>query len=91
MFRVDGATELAAVSLGKTFLLSVMVIGFAVLSIGTVLMAERPGPERCGAVVLASVTIVIPFVALAIIVAQASGVILRTSGYERALVLAFDD
>ena len=86
-----GTTELAAVGLGKTILLSLMVIGFAVLSIGTVLMAERPRPLRCGAVVLASVTIIIPFGALSIVVAHASGAILRTSGYGPEFVLAFND
>lgn len=85
-----GTTELAAVGLGKTILLSVMVIGFAVLSIGTVLMAEKPNSARCGAVVLASVAIIIPFVTLAIIVANASGAILIASGYDPNFIVAFD-
>lgn len=86
-----GTAELAAVGLGKTILFSVMVIGFAVLSIGTVLMAERSEPSRCGAVVLASVTVIFPFVAVAVLVAHASGIILVKSGYEPELVLAFND
>ncbi|MCG7627733.1 hypothetical protein MHM88_07945 [Epibacterium sp. MM17-32] len=85
-----GTTELAAVGLGKTILLSVMVIGFAVLSIGTVLMAEKPDPARCGAVVLASVALIIPFVTAAIIVALASGAVLTASGYDPDLIGAFD-
>ncbi|SUZ33248.1 Multidrug resistance protein NorM [Roseibaca ekhonensis] len=85
-----GTTDLAAVGLGKTILLSVMVIGFAVLSIGTVLMAEKPNPARCGAVVLASVAMIIPFVTLAIIVANASGAILTASGYDPDFIVAFD-
>jgi MATE family multidrug resistance protein len=85
-----GTTELAAVGLGKTILLSVMVIGFAVMSIGTVLMAERPRPARLGAVVLASVAIIIPFVTMAIIVANASAAILMASGYDPDFMVAFD-
>ncbi|MEO0697810.1 MAG: MATE family efflux transporter [Pseudomonadota bacterium] len=85
-----GATELAAVGLGKTILLSVMVIGFAVLSVATVLMAESLRPSRCGAVVLASIIIVIPISGLALIAAHASSVILHASGYDPELVAAFE-
>ena len=85
-----GTTELAAVGLGKTIILSVMVVGFAVLSIGTIQMAERPTPLRCGAVVVASVIVALAFVAAAILTAQVSPSILSKSGYEIELVGAFE-
>jgi len=85
-----GTTELAAVGLGKTIILSVMVIGFAVLSIGTVQMAERTTPTRCGAVVLASVVLAVPFVLASVLTARVTLAILTGSGYEPDLVIAFE-
>lgn len=85
-----GTTELAAVGLAKTILLSVMVIGFAVLSIGAVLMAESPEPKRCGAVVAASALLTLPFAAIAVLVGFGAGKVLSASGYEPDLVLTFD-
>ena len=85
-----GTTELAAVGLAKTILLSVMVIGFAVLSIGAVLMAESPEPKRCGAVVAASALLTLPFTAVAVLVGFGAGKVLSASGYEPDLVLTFD-
>ena len=85
-----GTTELAAGGLGKTIILSVMVVGFAVLSIGTIQMAERPTAARCGAVVVASVIVALAFVAAAILTAQVSPSILSKSGYEIELVGAFE-
>lgn len=85
-----GTTELAAVGLGKTILLSVMVVGFAVLSIGAVLMAERPEPEHCGAVVFASALLALPFTAIAVIFGYGAGALLLASGYDSDFVVAFD-
>ncbi|MEM6466767.1 MAG: MATE family efflux transporter [Pseudomonadota bacterium] len=85
-----GTTELAAVGLGKTIILSVMVVGFAVLSIGTVQMAERPTPARFGAVVLASVVLAVPFVLASVLTAHVTPAILAGSGYEPDLVISFE-
>ncbi|MEO1023924.1 MAG: MATE family efflux transporter [Pseudomonadota bacterium] len=85
-----GTTELAAVGLGKTIILSVMVVGFAVLSIGTIQMAERPTAARCGAVVVASGIVALAFVAAAILTAQVSPSILSKSGYDTEFVGAFE-
>ncbi|MEM1429619.1 MAG: MATE family efflux transporter [Pseudomonadota bacterium] len=85
-----GTVELAAVGLGKTIILSVMVVGFAVLSIGTVQMAERPTPLRCGAVVVTSAIVAVFFVAAAVLAAQMSPSVLSRSGYDTGLVGAFE-
>lgn len=85
-----GTTELAAVGLGKTILLSVMVIGLAVLSIGAVLMAERPMPGHCGMVVAASTMVAVPFALVAVLVGRGTGDLLALGGYEADLVAAFD-
>ncbi len=86
-----GATELAAVGLGKTILLSIMVVGFAVLSIGMVLMAEHPTPDNCGSVVAASMVVAVPFVLVAVLVGRYFGDLLAASGYAPELVAAFDN
>ncbi|ETX13401.1 hypothetical protein OCH239_10490 [Roseivivax halodurans JCM 10272] len=85
-----GTTPLAAVGLAKTILLSVMVVGFAVLSIGTVLMAERSDPETCGRVVVASILVAVPLVVMAICIAWGANPILAASGYDADLVADFD-
>jgi MATE family multidrug resistance protein len=85
-----GTTELAAVGLGKTILLSVMVVGFAVLSIGAVLMAERPTLRRCGTVVAASAMVAVPFALVAVLVGRGTGDLLASSGYDADLVAGFD-
>lgn len=86
-----GATELAAVGLGKTLLFSVMVTGFAVLSIGTVIMAERPTASRCGAVIQASIPVMALFVLFGVIVGSFAGALLERGGYAPDLVAAFED
>ena len=85
-----GTTSLAAVGLAKTILLSIMVVGFAVISIGTVLMAERSDPETCGRVVVASIIVALPLVAVAIYIAWGAIPILVASGYDADLVADFD-
>ncbi|QFT61796.1 MATE family efflux transporter [Roseivivax sp. THAF30] len=85
-----GTTPLAAVGLAKTILLSIMVVGFAVLSIGTVLMAERSDPETCGRVLVASIVVAAPLVVVAICIAWGTIPILAASGYAADLVADFD-
>lgn len=68
-----------------------MAVGFAVLSIGTVLMAEKPTPLRCGGVGLASFALVFPFLVIAIVTAETSRFILKTTGYDLELVDAFSE
>ena len=85
-----GAMPLAAVGLAKTILLSVMVVGFAVLSIGTVLMAERANAGQRGRVVAASAILALPFTAAAVIIAWGGRPVLGASGYDPDLIVAFD-
>lgn len=84
-----GTTPLAAVGLAKTILLSVMVVGFAVLSIGSVLMAERSDAEHCGRVVAASCILALPFTAMAVGIAWGAQPILAASEYDPDVVSAF--
>lgn len=84
-----GTIVLAAVGVGKTLLFAIMVIGFAVLSVGTVPVAERPGPARCGSVVAASLVVAF-FSAIAFMIGGISGAVLTQSGYDPDIVAAFD-
>ncbi len=85
-----GTTELAAVGLGKTVLLAFMTVGFAVLSLGAVLMAEDPEPGRCGVVVSGSLLLALPFAATAVLIGGGAGAVLAVSGYDAAFVDLFD-
>lgn len=85
-----GTLPLAAVGLAKTILLSFMAVGFAVLSIGTVFMAENPTPRHCGTVVAGSMLLIVPFAALTIVVGTQLGSLLTRSGYDPELVVLFD-
>lgn len=85
-----GTEALAAVGLGKTVLLSLLTMGFAVLSAGTVLMAENPSPRRCGEVVLASLVVALPFTAAAVAIGASGGGLLERGGYEPGLVAPFE-
>jgi MATE family multidrug resistance protein len=86
-----GTAPLAAVGLAKSILLSIMVIGFAVLSVGTVFMAENPKPHRCGKVVAGSLILTVFFAALAVAIGNGSGSVLAASGYDADTVALFDD
>lgn len=85
-----GTTPLAAVGLAKTILLSILVVGFAVLSIGTVLMAEHADAGLRGRVVVASAVLALLFTAVAAAVTWFGRPILAASGYEPDLIAAFD-
>lgn len=85
-----GTTPLAAVGLAKTIILSVMVVGFAVLSIGTVLMAESRDAGLRGRVVVASAILALPFMAAAIAIGWVGRPVLSASGYDPELIAAFD-
>lgn len=85
-----GTTPLAAVGLAKTVLFSVMVVGFAVLSIGVVLMAERPDARLRGRVVVASGLIALLVTVAAVAFAWAARPVFDASGYDPDLVMAFD-
>jgi MATE family multidrug resistance protein len=85
-----GTTPLAAVGLAKTILFSVMVVGFAVLSIGTVLMAESRDAGLRGRVVVASAILALPFTAAAIAIGWLGRPVLDASGYDPKLIAAFD-
>lgn len=86
-----GTTPLAAVGLGKSILLSIMVIGFAVLSVGTVFMAESPTSDRCGNVVAGSLILTVFITTLAVVIGNGSGSVLAASGYDVDSVALFDD
>lgn len=85
-----GTLPLAAVGLAKAILLSFMAVGFAVLSIGTVFMAENPTPAHCGRIVAASLVLIVPFAALTILAGSQLGLLLTRSGYDAELVILFD-
>lgn len=87
---VLGTEPLAVVGLGKTILLSFLTVGFAVVSVGTVIMAERPTAADCGSVVLGSAVVALPFVVIAVVIGFQGGAILGQSGYDAALVALFD-
>lgn len=86
-----GTAPLAAVGLSKTILLSFLTVGFAVLSIGTVLMAEDRQPEACGEVVAGSLLLVVAFGILAVVIGGSSGSLLARSGYDAQLALIVGD
>lgn len=86
-----GTVPLAAVGLGKSIILSIMVVGFAILSIGAVIMAERPEKIICGQVLTASVVLSIPITLVAAIISWVSEPILNSGGYEEDLVAFFAD
>lgn len=85
-----GTEALAAVGLGKTVMFSALTVGFAVLSVGTVLMAENPTARRCGQVVAGSMLIMLAFLALGVAVARGLGIVLTQSGYAPSLVALVD-
>lgn len=85
-----GTAPLAAVGLGKTVLLSFLTIGFAVLSAGTVFMAEGPSPRRCGEVFAACLLVTLPFAAVALAIGVESGRVLAWGGYEPDLATLYD-
>ena len=85
-----GTLPLAAVGLAKTILLSFMAVGFAVLSVGTVFMAENSTPRHCGKVVAGSLVLIVPFAALTIFAGTQMGPLLLCSGYNPELVVLFD-
>lgn len=85
-----GTIPLAAVGLGKTILLSFLTVGFAILSIGAVLMAERPAPGQCGIVVVASMMLALPFAAVGVLIGHGTGQVLASAGYGADLVAMFD-
>ncbi|TNJ39602.1 MATE family efflux transporter [Phaeobacter sp. B1627] len=84
-----GTQPLAAVGLGKTILLSILVVGFAVLSLGAVLIAEHPSRKKCGEVSLASILLIVPVTAIAVIAAHLTPRILELGGYEATLTSLF--
>ncbi len=84
-----GTAELAGVGLGKMILLSIMVVGFAVLSVGTVFMAERPTPRCRGAIVAASLVTALPFGVVAVAIGYRAEDLLDAAGYAPDVVRAF--
>lgn len=88
---VLGTDALAAVGLGKTIMFSLMVIGFAVLSIGTVLMAERTEARHRGAVFVAVLIVTFPFIILGLVLPTAARAVLVASAYEPQIVRLFGD
>ena len=85
-----GTAPLAAVGLAKTVLLSVMMIGFALLSVGLVLMAERDDPAHRGRIVAGSLPLILPFGVVALLAGAGGGDLLTGAGYDPAVVAAFD-
>ena len=83
---VLGTDALAAVGLGKTVLLSFLTVGFAIISVGTVLMAEALSPERCGAVLCSSLLVALGAAATAVAIAYTTPMLLKTSNYDENLV-----
>ncbi|MBO9437006.1 MATE family efflux transporter [Ruegeria sp. R13_0] len=86
-----GTEALAAVGLGKTILFSLIVVGFAVLSIGTVLMAEQASPTKRGAVLLAVLVMNLPFVVLGLVLPEFTQSVLDQSSYPTDIIMLFSD
>ncbi|MEM0948187.1 MAG: MATE family efflux transporter [Pseudomonadota bacterium] len=86
---VLGTEALAAVGLGKTIVFSLLVVGFAVLSIGTVLMAEAADAAQRGPVLLAALLLTIPFTAIALSLPSIAERVLRHSDYPPEVISLF--
>jgi MATE family multidrug resistance protein len=84
-----GTDALAAVGLGKTILFSFLTVGFAIVSVGTILMAENLSAIRCGQVPGGSLIVSSGFAGLAVAISAAAPSLLLASGYKADLIDLF--